>query len=210
MAHYAVLDENNIVTQVLYVHNSTILDENGNESEELGIECCKVGLNDPNARLVRTSYNGNIRVRYAGIGYSYDEELDAFIPSKPYDSWVLNQEDLVWEPPVPRPTDAPEGSYYQWDEETISWVLKEVEIIQPPSIIISLEDFRSKLTLEEKMLWDNPETGTLSQKAAITTVKNEFPLTYDTDETMDLMDLLVEKEVFTTERMEEILSSFSV
>lgn len=198
MAHFAELDTNNIVTRVLVVNDDWLRDADGNESEELGkshMESVHGG------RWIQTSYNGNFRTRYAGIGYSYNEELNAFIPPKPYNSWILNGEMADWEAPIPMPTDAPNRSYYEWNEETISWTLITIPII------IYMEDFRSKLTLEEKILWDNPETGTITQKAAITTVKNEFPLTYDTEETTSLMDLLVEKEVFTTERLEDILYS---
>jgi hypothetical protein len=128
MAHYAQLNENNIVLQVLYVDNKFILDENGNECEELAIKQCIEGLNDPKANLVKTSYRGSIRVRYAVIGGSYNQELDAFISPKPHPSWVLNEPTVTWEAPVPEPTDAPEGSYYQWNEDLVDW-----ELITPPT-----------------------------------------------------------------------------
>jgi hypothetical protein len=70
----------------------------------------------------RTSYNGNYRKNYAGIGYTYDEERDAFIPPKPYDSWVLNEDNAVWDPPF-YPQD--ENSYYCWNEDTLSWVTSQ-------------------------------------------------------------------------------------
>jgi len=71
---------------------------------------------------VRTSYNGNIRKNYAGIGYTYDAARDAFISPKPYESWVLDEGTCQWEAPVARPEDSEDG-YYTWDEETTSWVL---------------------------------------------------------------------------------------
>lgn len=125
MAHFAQLDENNKVIQVFVVNDDYLKDENGNEVEELGkshMEAVHGG------KWVQTSYNGNIRVRYAGIGYTYDETLDAFLLPKPYESWVLNETSANWEAPVPEPTDAPEGSYYQWNEELVNW-----ELITPPT-----------------------------------------------------------------------------
>ena len=91
MAHFAQLDENNVVIQVIVVSDSDTSDVNGIEYEEIGIAFCKK-LFGFNTNWKQTSYNDKIRVRYAGIGYSYDENLDAFIPPKPYESWTLNQE----------------------------------------------------------------------------------------------------------------------
>ena len=112
MAHYAFLDENNIVTEVIVGTDETEQIE-GKDPEtwygEFRGQVCK-----------RTSYNGNIRKNYAGIGFTYDDALDAFVPPKPLDSWVLNEETANWQAPVPRP----EGNY-RWDEETVSWL--EVE-----------------------------------------------------------------------------------
>jgi hypothetical protein len=109
MAHYAFLDENNIVTQVITGIDETELIE-GKDPEtwysEFTGQACK-----------RTSYNGNIRKNYAAIGFTYDSQLDAFIPPKPYESWVLNQTTAQWEAPVPMP----EGNY-TWDETTTSWL----------------------------------------------------------------------------------------
>ena len=125
MAHFAELDQNNVITRVIVVNDDYLKDENGNEVEELGIAHLE---SVHGGNWVQTSYNNNIRVRYAGIGYTYDETLDAFIPRKPYNSWVLNETTADWEAPVPEPTDAPEGSYYEWNEETTSW-----ELITPPT-----------------------------------------------------------------------------
>ena len=126
MAHFAQIDENNVVTQVIVVDNNDIRDPHtGEEDEILGIAFCKKLLG---GKWVQTSYNGNIRKRYAGIGYSYNQALDAFVPPKPYESWVLNSETAEWEAPVAQPkltkaqTDA--GSFYVWDEETTSWKLE--------------------------------------------------------------------------------------
>mgnify|MGYP003350774570 CR=1 FL=1 len=118
MAHFAQLDENNIVLQVIVVHNNELLDENGAESEDKGITFCQTLF--PGTTWKQTSYNNNFRVRYAGIGYSYNTQLDAFIPPKPYPSWVLSPATVDWEAPVAYPTD---GKVYSWDEATQKWVL---------------------------------------------------------------------------------------
>lgn len=116
MAHFAQLDDNNIVTQVIVVNNNELLDENGHESEAKGIAFCQ-SLFGGNWK--QTSYNGNFRKHYAGIGYIYDSARDAFISAKPFASWVLNEETCTWEAPWPRP----EGDkVYAWDEENQQWV----------------------------------------------------------------------------------------
>jgi hypothetical protein len=111
MAHYAFLDENNIVTEVITGRN---------EDEVVA------GISDWEAyygflrgqRCVRTSYNGNIRKNYAGIGCTYDEDRDAFIAPKPFDSWLLDEETCQWAAPIPYPTD---GIIYSWDEDALDW-----------------------------------------------------------------------------------------
>lgn len=118
MAHFAQLDENNVVLQVIVVHNNDCLDENGNESEAVGAAFCKSLLGEI-TRWKQTSYNGNMRKNYAGIGYQYDPIRDAFIPPKPYPSWVLVEETCNWTAPTAYPTD---GKPYYWDEATTSWV----------------------------------------------------------------------------------------
>lgn len=114
MAHYAFLDENNVVTEVIAGIDETELIEGLHPETWYGNfrgQVCK-----------RTSYNGNIRKNYAGIGCTYDEERDAFIPPKTYPSWILNEDTCLWEPPV----DYPEGDgFYSWNEETTSWQLQE-------------------------------------------------------------------------------------
>lgn len=111
MAHYAFLDENNIVTEVITGIDETELIEGLHPEVWYG--------NFRGQRCVRTSYNGNIRKNYAGIGYSYDDVRDAFIPPKPYPSWILNEETCNWEAPVSYPTD---DKFYSWDEEQLQWV----------------------------------------------------------------------------------------
>ena len=123
MAHFAQL-ENNIVTKVIVVANQDILDENGQESEQKGIDFCSNLLG---GTWKQTSYNGNIRKNFAGIGFTYNVELDAFVPPKPFPSWILNTEQANWNSPTPLPSDASElvfPEYYDWDEDTISWVKK--------------------------------------------------------------------------------------
>jgi hypothetical protein len=115
MAHFAQL-ENNIVTQVIVVSNQDIVDENGQESEQKGIDFCS---NLIGGTWLQTSYNNKIRKNYAGVGYTYDEGRDAFIAPKPYNSWLLNETTCQWKAPVEMPTD---GKMYSWNEATTSWV----------------------------------------------------------------------------------------
>jgi hypothetical protein len=116
MAHFAQLNEENLVTQVIVVANQDTADQDGVENEAIGIEFCNNLLG---GRWVQTSYNANIRKNYAGIGYKYDATLDAFIPPQPFESWTLNEETAQWEAPTPYPDD---GKRYSWDEATTSWV----------------------------------------------------------------------------------------
>lgn len=109
MAHWAELDENNIVIRVTVGDNN---DPNGDEGYKWLID-------NLGGRWVKTSYNGTFRVNFAGIGMTYDEQRDAFIKRKPFPSWVLNETTVDWEPPVLRPDD---GKIYDWDEDTLSWV----------------------------------------------------------------------------------------
>lgn len=118
MAHFAQLDENNVVTQVIVVHNNELMD-NGQESEAKGIAFCQ-SLFGGNWK--QTSYNGSMRKNYAGIGYTYDFGRDAFIPPKPFNSWLLNETTCLWEAPSLYPTD---GKQYYWDETITSWKVME-------------------------------------------------------------------------------------
>ena len=113
MAHFAQLDENKIVTQVLVIEQDVI----------------NTGLFGEPSSFVQTSYNTHggvhilggtpLRKNYAGIGYTYDSVRDAFISPKPYNSWVLNEDTCLWNAPVAMPTD---DKRYSWDEDTLSWV----------------------------------------------------------------------------------------
>lgn len=128
MAHFAQLDENNVVTQVIVVSNEDTSDANGVEVEEIGVAFCKKLLG-ADTKWKQTSYNNNFRARYAGIGYTYNETLDAFVPPKPHNSWVLDETTANWESPIgPAPTLTEEeiqaNSVYSWDEENGAWVLQ--------------------------------------------------------------------------------------
>ena len=113
MAHFAQIDANNIVTQVLVIEQDVV---------DTGL------FGEPNS-FVQTSYNTHggvhtlggtpLRKNYAGIGYTYDSGRDAFIPPKPYNSWVLNEDTCLWDAPVAMPTDE---KMYTWDENTTNWV----------------------------------------------------------------------------------------
>lgn len=116
MAHFAKLDADNKVIHISVVDNSVITDDNGVENEQLGIEYL-TNLHGY-SKWKQTSYHGNIRKNYAGIGYSYDSERDAFIPPQPYSDWSLDEETAQWVCPVPFPT--AEGDW-TWDEVEHCW-----------------------------------------------------------------------------------------
>ena len=121
MAHFAKI-EDGVVTQVIVVDNKDCADASGVEKEYIGAAFCEKLFG---GTWKQTSYNGSIRKNYAGVGYSYDSERDAFIPPKPYNSWVLNEDTCLWEAPVAMPADAGTGEppkRYTWDEATTSWV----------------------------------------------------------------------------------------
>jgi hypothetical protein len=113
MSHFAKLDENNIVLAV-HVVNNEVITIDGAESEQVGIEFL-TGIHG-HANWKQTSYNGNFRKQYAGIGYEYDEENDVFISPRPFDSWTLDQ-NFDWQPPVPRPQEG----LWTWNEENQEW-----------------------------------------------------------------------------------------
>jgi hypothetical protein len=112
MAYYAFLDENNLVTEVIVGIDETELIEDLDPETWYG--------NFKGKPCKRTSYNGNIRKNYAGLGYRYDSELDAFIPPKPFQSWILDEESCSWISPIPYPED---NQQYIWNELDTSWAL---------------------------------------------------------------------------------------
>lgn len=115
MAHFAELDANNVVLRVIVVSNVNTSTLDGTENESIGIAFCQQLFG---GNWKQTSYNGNFRKRYAGIGYTYDAALDAFITPQPYPSWTLDPVTTNWVAPVPYPTD---GKDYTWNETTQSW-----------------------------------------------------------------------------------------
>ena len=119
MAHIAKLNEESIVTDVYVIHNNELMDENGNESEQKGIEFVKSLYGE--GSYVQTSYNKVIRKNYAGVGFLYDPIRDAFIPPKPYPSWILNESTCDWDSPVPKPEPVIDY-YHDWDEDNQVWV----------------------------------------------------------------------------------------
>lgn len=124
MAHFAEINENNIVQRVIVVHNNELLDKNGEEKEALGVAFCNSLLG---GTWLQTSYNKNMRKNFAGIGFTYDSVRDAFIPPKPYDSWVLDEATCLWKAPVAYPSDE---NYYEWDETNTRWVEMTQNILE--------------------------------------------------------------------------------
>jgi hypothetical protein len=120
MAHWAEIDENNIVLRVIVGDNN---DPNGDEGYQWI-------LDNLGGTWVKTSYNANIRKNFAGIGFTYDADFDAFIPPKPYPSWLLNEKDFYWEPPIQEPTG---GFTYSWNEAELSWDI--VDFSEPDEAI---------------------------------------------------------------------------
>lgn len=110
MSHFAQLDENSIVKRVLVCDNNM-----PNEGHDWLVETF-------GGTWVQTSYNKKFRKHFAGVGYTYDKARDAFIPPKPYNSWIFNEENLAWDAPIPYP-DVEEGERYYWDEDQTSWTL---------------------------------------------------------------------------------------
>jgi hypothetical protein len=125
MAHFAKLDSDNRVIHVSVVDNWNTVDGSGNESEAIGVAYLK-SIHGADTNWKQTSYNGNLRKNYAGIGMTYDAGRDAFIPPKPYASWVLNETTCRYEAPTPMPTE--EGKMYTWNEETVSWDESDITI----------------------------------------------------------------------------------
>lgn len=111
MSHWAEVDNNNVVLRVLVGPNY------GDEGEAF--------FNGLGGTWVKTSYNGNIRKNYAGVGFTYDANRDAFVPPKPFNSWLLDEDTCQWKAPIEYPTD---GLMYEWDEELTDWkpIIKEI------------------------------------------------------------------------------------
>ena len=122
MAYFAKLGTGNIVQQVISIKNAVITDANGIEKEQLGVDFINKLYNTRDV-WKQTSYNNNFRKNYAGIGYQYDQQRDAFIAPKPFNSWILNEDTCRWEAPVAKPQD---DNKYTWNESTLTWDIVEV------------------------------------------------------------------------------------
>ena len=124
MAHFAELDKDGVVLRVIVVRDEDCMNE-GIESEEVGVAFCTSLLG---GRWIQTSYNNRIRKNFAGVGYIYDQDRDAFIPAKPFPSWTLEEQKCYWIPPTPRP----EQGFWRWNEESLSW--EEIDLSAIPSV----------------------------------------------------------------------------
>ena len=133
MASFAKIGLNNKVIEVLSVVNEVLHDSNGVEQEDIGIDFLTKLTGYPVWK--QTSYNTHggvhnnggtpLRKNHAGIGYTYDEDRDAFIPPKPFNSWILNEDTCLWEAPVAKSTEElEENQYYSWNESIINWEIK--------------------------------------------------------------------------------------
>jgi len=116
MAHFAEINDQSIVQQVVVVANDVLLGENNVEQEALGVSFCEQIFG---GSWKQTSYNGNFRKNFAGVGYSYDATRNAFLPPRPFASWTLDEETCHWQAPVAHPSD---GNEYEWDETNQDWV----------------------------------------------------------------------------------------
>jgi hypothetical protein len=118
MAHFAKLDDNNIVLDIVVINNNVIEDLQFPESEPIGIQFL-TEWSGGYTNWKQTSYNASFRKNYAGVGFTYNFNLDAFISPQPYPSWSLDTETCDWVAPIPYPTD---GKRYNWDESTLNWI----------------------------------------------------------------------------------------
>jgi hypothetical protein len=126
MASFAQLDENNKIINVIKISNDETIDNEGNEVEDLGIQRCRQIVGDENSKWIQTFFGDTETTRKgnpARINGYYDESLDAFLPEKFYQSWVVDEENLSWKAPVPMPTNASESQFYRWNENIVNWEL---------------------------------------------------------------------------------------
>ena len=138
MSHFAEIDDNNTVLRVVVVSDTDTTDTDGVEVESIGAQFCTDLLG---GTWIQTSYNRNMRTRYAGIGCTYDEARDVFISVQPFPSWVLDDATTEWVPPVPM------IDGYLWDEDTVAWV-------QPDS------PYPSWVWSDEIRVWEPPTPNT--------------------------------------------------
>lgn len=118
MAHFAKINDSNLVTDVIVIHNNELLDENNVEQESLGISFAKTILGD--GKYVQTSYNDAFRNQFAGIGFIWDSDNDVFYEPSPYPSWSLDS-NYNWQSPVPRPQDSSYDYEWAWNEANQTW-----------------------------------------------------------------------------------------
>jgi hypothetical protein len=130
MAHFAELDENNVVLRVIVVHNNELLDGEENESEQLGIDFCVAHFG---GSWIQTSYNANFRKNYASAGFAYDPIADVFVQPQPYPSWSLDS-NHDWQAPTPLPDHTPGDYSWSWNEESLTWDAEEIND-DPASVI---------------------------------------------------------------------------
>jgi hypothetical protein len=124
MAHFAKLGTGNIIEQVISINNAVVTDSNGIEQEKLGLDFINKLYNTRDV-WKQTSYNRNFRKNFAGIGYSYDQQRDAFIAPKPFNSWILNEDTCKWESPIPSPSSYTNEQdklvQFRWNENILNW-----------------------------------------------------------------------------------------
>lgn len=125
MAHFARINTDWVVEQVIVVNNDVLLNEQGIECDWLGEQFCQQ-LYGAHTKWIQTSYNGNKYKNFAGVGYTFDSYRHAFIPPQPFASWTLHEETCQWDPPIPYPGD---GQLYTWNEEAGEWI-----VVDPPVV----------------------------------------------------------------------------
>jgi len=119
MAHFAQLDDNNVVVNVIVIANEVLLDSEGIEQEQKGIDFCQELLG---GKWIQTSYNKSFRANFAGVGCVYDPERDVFITQKPYPSWVLDETTFNYKAPIEKPTSNTDDYFWTWNEDRLEWV----------------------------------------------------------------------------------------
>lgn len=123
MAHFAKINDSNLVTDVIVIHNNELLDENNVEQESLGAAFAKTILGD--GKYIQTSYNDAFRNQFAGIGFTWDSDNDVFYEPSPYPSWVLDS-NYNWQAPVSRPQDSSYDHEWTWNEANQTWDSAEI------------------------------------------------------------------------------------
>lgn len=149
MAHFAQLDENNEVINVIVLNNDVLLDENNNEIETLGIDFLK-SLFGSETNWVQTSYNGNFRKIYAGLNMIFDKDNDRFMPKQPFASWSFDEESYQWQPPIPMPET--DGIRYEWNETTQNWNEVVIVFSSDPNVLPTGADIPELMPINENSI----------------------------------------------------------